>query len=187
MPPITGSSRRARCRWSRRRARRARRRRAALRPSGCSIRADDSRRLGRRSRSTPSAPDRRRRRMRSAATPLAPPVSSAPLRRSVVAASRSVAARAAAFPESSTRPMPASEQQISVAAHRPPSSRSDHTRVLPSVIVDVASEYVGLVERVARRRRSRRRGTDAPTTPRPSSFARAATRCPRSWRASRAR
>jgi HEAT repeat protein len=44
--------------------------------------------------------------------------------------------------------MPASEQQVSVAAHRPPSSRSDHTRILPSVIVDVASEYVGLVERV---------------------------------------
>lgn len=47
-----------------------------------------------------------------------------------------------------SRAMPASEQQISVAAHRPPSSRSDHSRVLPSVIVDVASEYVGLVDRV---------------------------------------
>jgi HEAT repeat protein len=53
-----------------------------------------------------------------------------------------------AMPESLSRPMPASEQQISVALHRPPSSRSDHTRILPSVIVDVASEYVGLVERV---------------------------------------
>jgi hypothetical protein len=53
-------------------------------------------------------------------------------------------------PESSQRPMPASEQQISVAAHRPPSSRSDHSRVLPSVIVDVASEYLDLVDRVAR-------------------------------------
>jgi len=51
-------------------------------------------------------------------------------------------------PPSSGRPMPASEQQISVAAHRPPSSRSDHSRILPSVIVDVASEYVSLVERV---------------------------------------
>lgn len=51
-------------------------------------------------------------------------------------------------PESSTRMMPVSEQQISVAAHRPPSSRSDHSRVLPSVIVDVASEYVDLVGRV---------------------------------------
>ena len=56
--------------------------------------------------------------------------------------------RMPSVPESSARPMPASEQQISVAAHRPPSSRSDHTRILPSVIVDVASEYVGLVERV---------------------------------------
>jgi len=46
-----------------------------------------------------------------------------------------------------SKPMPASEQQISVAPHRPPSSRSDHSRILPSVIVDVASEYVGLVER----------------------------------------
>ncbi|MDB4934021.1 MAG: hypothetical protein JWP87_993 [Labilithrix sp.] len=53
-------------------------------------------------------------------------------------------------PESMGRPMPASEQQISVAAHRPPSSRSDHSRVLPSVIVDVASEYLDLVDRVAR-------------------------------------
>lgn len=51
-------------------------------------------------------------------------------------------------PVPASRAMPASEQQISVAAHRPPSSRSDHTRVLPSVIVDVASEYVGLVDRV---------------------------------------
>ena len=49
---------------------------------------------------------------------------------------------------SSGRPMPVSEQQISVAAHRPPSSRSDASRVLPSVIVDVASEYVDLVNRV---------------------------------------
>jgi len=46
------------------------------------------------------------------------------------------------------KPMPMSEQQISVAAHRPPSSRSDHSRILPSVIVDVSSEYVTLVERV---------------------------------------
>ena len=59
-----------------------------------------------------------------------------------------VSSRVPPVPESSGRPMPASEQQISVAAHRPPSSRSDHSRVLPSVIVDVASEYVGLVERV---------------------------------------
>ncbi len=59
-----------------------------------------------------------------------------------------ISSRVPPVPVSSGRPMPASEQQISVAAHRPPSSRSDHTRVLPSVIVDVASEYVGLVERV---------------------------------------
>jgi hypothetical protein len=44
--------------------------------------------------------------------------------------------------------MPASEQQISVAAHRPPSSRNDKTSGLPSVIVDVSSEYVSLVDRV---------------------------------------
>ena len=56
--------------------------------------------------------------------------------------------RVPAIPESRSRPMPASEQQVSVALHRPPSSRSDHSRVLPSVIVDVASEYVGLVDRV---------------------------------------
>jgi hypothetical protein len=46
------------------------------------------------------------------------------------------------------KPMPASEQQISVAAHRPPSSRNDDSRSLPSVIVDVSTEYVSLVERV---------------------------------------
>ncbi len=51
-----------------------------------------------------------------------------------------------ALPESKSMPM--SEQQISVPAHRPPSSRSDHSRILPSVIVDVSSEYVSLVERV---------------------------------------
>ena len=51
-------------------------------------------------------------------------------------------------PTVSQRSMPLSEQQISVAPHRPPSARSDDTRILPSVIVDVASEYVGLVDRV---------------------------------------
>ncbi len=49
---------------------------------------------------------------------------------------------------SQARPMPASEQQISVAAHRPPSSRNSDVGNLPSVIVDVASEYVSLVTRV---------------------------------------
>ncbi len=63
--------------------------------------------------------------------------------------SASAGARVPPVPETSRVPMPASEQQISVPAHRPPSSRSsDQSRVLPSVIVDVASEYVGLVERV---------------------------------------
>ena len=48
-----------------------------------------------------------------------------------------------------SRPMPPSEQVVSVAAHRPPSARNQSERdVLPSVIVDVASEYVSLVERV---------------------------------------
>lgn len=46
------------------------------------------------------------------------------------------------------KPMPASEQQVSVPAHKPPSSRSDHERILPSVIVDVSTEYVALVDRV---------------------------------------
>jgi hypothetical protein len=44
--------------------------------------------------------------------------------------------------------MPASEQQISVPAHRPPLKHDDRSRVLPSVIVDVSSEYDALVERV---------------------------------------
>lgn len=74
-------------------------------------------------------------------TPLAPPVSEA----DVVPAP---APKVPPVPESSTRVMPVSEQQISVAAHRPPSARSDQSRALPSVIVDVASEYVGLVARV---------------------------------------
>lgn len=46
------------------------------------------------------------------------------------------------------RPMPASEQQVSVKAHRPPSSHEDVTRVLPSVIVDQDDEYDPLVVRV---------------------------------------
>ncbi len=76
-------------------------------------------------------------------TPLAPPVS-APV--SPAASAKPSTPRAPPVPTSS-RPMPASEQQISVAAHRPPSSHNE-TNVLPSVIVDVASEYVGLVDRV---------------------------------------
>lgn len=50
-------------------------------------------------------------------------------------------------PDTPRVPMPPSEQQISVGAHAPPSSH-DATEALPSVIVDVASEYVSLVERV---------------------------------------
>lgn len=69
----------------------------------------------------------------NAETPYAPAVISVPMIPSL--------------PES-PRQMPQSEQQISVAAHRPPSSRSDASRVLPSVIVDVASEYVTLVQRM---------------------------------------
>lgn len=46
------------------------------------------------------------------------------------------------------KPMPASEEQVSVGPHTPPSSHSDHSRVLPSVIVDVSTEYVDLVDRV---------------------------------------
>src|SRR5207253_2993953 len=45
-------------------------------------------------------------------------------------------------------PPPAPAPSINDAVTDPPPSRSDHSRVLPSVIVDVASEYVGLVERV---------------------------------------
>jgi hypothetical protein len=48
-------------------------------------------------------------------------------------------------------PMPASAQQVSVAAHRPPSSRNTHSGPLPSVIVDITSEYERLVERVIER------------------------------------
>ncbi len=47
-----------------------------------------------------------------------------------------------------SKPMPASEQQVSVSPRRPPLPHSDESRVLPSVIVDIAVEYVELVERV---------------------------------------
>src|SRR5262249_33087311 len=46
------------------------------------------------------------------------------------------------------KPMPVSEQQVSVPAHRPPSSQRDIARGLPSVIIDVTSEFVALVDRV---------------------------------------
>jgi HEAT repeat protein len=68
---------------------------------------------------------------------------------SAIAAEMDVPAVRVAPPvPSSGKPMPASEQMISVAPHRPPSARSDQGSILPSVIVDVASEYVALVDRV---------------------------------------
>ena len=83
-------------------------------------------------------------------TPLSPPISwtapAAPVAAPVSAAKSSP--RVPPVPETARAPMPASEQQISVAAHRPPSSRNSDTGNLPSVIVDVASEYVSLVSRV---------------------------------------
>jgi hypothetical protein len=48
---------------------------------------------------------------------------------------------------SEPRSMPISEQQVSVAAHKPPTSRTESTSGLPSVIVDVGPEYTSLVER----------------------------------------
>lgn len=83
-------------------------------------------------------------------TPLAPAVAEGDLTPWPAAASSApvVVHVAPPIPESLARPMPASEQQVSVALHRPPSSRSDQSRALPSVIVDVASEYVTLVKRV---------------------------------------
>jgi len=81
----------------------------------------------------------------SDATPAAPPVAYATP--SVPVVITSVLRSSPVLPPES-RPMPASEQQISVPAHRPPSSHADQSRVLPSVIVDVASEYVGLVDRI---------------------------------------
>ncbi|MDF2695327.1 MAG: hypothetical protein K0S65_3710, partial [Labilithrix sp.] len=94
------------------------------------------------------------------ATPVVPPVfdPDAPARSSSAPGSiapepvLSLAQRKGAppvlLPMVEAKPMPMSEQQVSVPAHRPPSSRSDHSRILPSVIVDVASEYVTLVDRV---------------------------------------
>jgi hypothetical protein len=47
-----------------------------------------------------------------------------------------------------TKPMPASGEQVSVAPHRPPSSRGRASSELPSVIVEVPAEFVVLVQRV---------------------------------------
>jgi hypothetical protein len=80
------------------------------------------------------------------ATPIAPAVRS--LAADMMETPLAPAVSELVVPVPAGRAMPASEQQISVALHRPPSSRGEDLRVLPSVIVDVASEYVALVERV---------------------------------------
>jgi hypothetical protein len=92
------------------------------------------------------------------ATPVAPPVFSedetpvapdvAPRMMSEPALPLKQRKGAPPIPAIAFKPMPVSEEQISVGPHTPPSSHSDHTRVLPSVIVDVATEYVDLVEKV---------------------------------------
>lgn len=91
------------------------------------------------------------------ATPLAPLVSEleptpvAPAPAEVAPAPAPAPVKVSAPPPTTKReskPMPPSEQQISVAPHRPPSSRVDRSSVLPSVIVDVSSEYVGLVQQL---------------------------------------
>ncbi len=79
------------------------------------------------------------------ATPAAPAVSMAP-----VSPVRVTSTLQSSPVSSDSKPMPPSEQVISVAAHRPPSSRDDSARGLPSVIVDVSSEYVAFVERVVK-------------------------------------
>jgi hypothetical protein len=79
-------------------------------------------------------------------TPLAPEV--APRMMSEPALPLKTRKGAPPVPAIAYKPMPISEEQISVGPHTPPSSHSDHTRVLPSVIVDVSTEYVDLVEKV---------------------------------------
>lgn len=94
------------------------------------------------------------------ATPVAPPVFETPLAPEVTGSEPLAATRMSEPalplqhrkgqmpPKFAVKPMPASEEQISVGPHTPPSSHSDHSRVLPSVIVDVSTEYVDLVDRV---------------------------------------
>lgn len=94
------------------------------------------------------------------ATPVAPPVfegQETPLAPEVAPASTRMSEPALPLQQRKGRmpaipialkPMPVSEEQISVGPHTPPSSHSDHSRVLPSVIVDVSTEYVDLVDRV---------------------------------------
>lgn len=50
-------------------------------------------------------------------------------------------------PASPARMMPVSEQQVSVAPHRPPIPRTE-SRELPSIIVDVIPEYAAFVDRI---------------------------------------
>lgn len=76
------------------------------------------------------------------ATPAAPSVAEAPV--SPVRVTSKLQVSLPSVP----KPMPPSEQQISVAPHRPPSSRRDSERGLPSVIVDTTSEYVAHVNKV---------------------------------------
>lgn len=76
------------------------------------------------------------------ATPAAPSVG--PISSSAVRVTSKLEVAVPSMP----KPMPPSEQQISVAPHRPPSSRRDSARGLPSVIVDTTSEYVAYVQRV---------------------------------------
>ena len=82
-------------------------------------------------------------------TPAAPLVSDLPgstrMSEPVLSLANRKAGAAATFV---SKPMPVSEEQISVGPHLPPSSHSDHSRVLPSVIVDVSTEYVDMVDRV---------------------------------------
>jgi hypothetical protein len=53
-------------------------------------------------------------------------------------------------PPVSSKAAPSSDHAVSVPAHLPPSKRFDVPKDLPSVIVDVDSELVGLVERFTR-------------------------------------
>jgi hypothetical protein len=91
------------------------------------------------------------------ATPVAPPVSeveetpavpSVRTSEPVLSLSHRKGEKPPKMPKIEPKPMPISEEQISIGPHLPPSSHSDHSRVLPSVIVDVSTEYVELVDRV---------------------------------------
>ncbi|MDB4943222.1 MAG: hypothetical protein JWP97_2756, partial [Labilithrix sp.] len=85
-------------------------------------------------------------------TPIHPPVSAAPLTAPsaspLVSLPGAITAVSRRNAPGGPRLMPPSEQVISVPAHRPPSSRNQNQAPLPSVIVDVSSEYIDLVDRV---------------------------------------